>query len=77
LEDKFIYFIALVVLPCRHGYFEEETIKYRMLKFIDGIKQLFARFFLSCCELDNPTGLENPEQLARETVCMLFNTMPP
>lgn len=45
-----------------------------MLKFLDGTKQLFARFFLKCCELDNPTGLENPEQLARETVCMLLHT---
>jgi hypothetical protein len=43
-----------------------------MLQCIEGIKHLFAPL-LQCCDIDlykQTTGLEDPEILARETVCM-------
>lgn len=43
-----------------------------MLQCMDGIKHLFASI-LQCCDLDlykQSRGLEDPELLARETVCM-------
>lgn len=46
-----------------------------MLQCLEGIKHLLA-VLLRCCDLDlykQPKGLEDPEVLARETVCMLPN----
>jgi len=43
-----------------------------MLQCLEGFKPLFASI-LRCCDLDiynQPRGLEDPELLARETVCM-------
>ena len=43
-----------------------------MLQCLEGLKPLFASI-LRCCDLDiynQPRGLEDPELLARETVCM-------
>lgn len=43
-----------------------------MLQCLEGIKHLCASV-LQCCELDRqPRGLDDPEILARETVCMLL-----
>lgn len=41
-----------------------------MLQCLDGVKQLLA-VLLKCCHIDlkQPNGLEDPEVLARETVC--------
>lgn len=45
-----------------------------MLQCLEGIKQLFG-VLLKCCDLDKqPKGLEDPELLARETVCMFRPT---
>ena len=44
-----------------------------MVQCLDGVKRLCAAF-ITCCETDiykQPKGLEDPEALARETVCML------
>lgn len=46
-----------------------------MLQCLEGVKHLLA-VLLRCCDLDlykQPKGLEDPEVLARETVCMLPN----
>lgn len=46
-----------------------------MLQCIEGLKHLGASL-LRCCDLDlykQSRGLEDPELLARETVCMLSN----
>lgn len=43
-----------------------------MLQCVEGFKHLFAPL-LRCCDLDlykQSIGLEDPELLARETVCM-------
>lgn len=43
-----------------------------MLQWLEGFKHLFAAL-LRCCDIElykQPTGLEDPEVLARETVCM-------
>lgn len=43
-----------------------------MLPCLDGVKHLFASV-ANCCDTDlakQPRGLQNPEALARETVCM-------
>ncbi|XP_054779187.1 calcineurin B-like protein 3 isoform X2 [Prosopis cineraria] len=43
-----------------------------MLQFLEGLKQLFVAA-INCCNSDvskQTTGLEDPEALARETVCM-------
>lgn len=43
-----------------------------MLQCFEGIKHLGASL-LQCCDLDRqPRGLDDPEILARETVCMLL-----
>ncbi len=41
-----------------------------MLQCLEGVKQLCG-VLLKCCDLDlkQPKGLEDPEILARETVC--------
>ena len=44
-----------------------------MVQCLDGLKHLCAAF-INCCDADlykQPKGLEDPEALARETVCML------
>lgn len=47
-----------------------------MLQCLEGFKPLFASL-LRCCDIDinQSRGLEDPELLARETVCMLL-TLP-
>ena len=45
-----------------------------MVQCLDGLKHLCAAL-VNCCDADSskqPTGLENPEVLARETVCMSY-----
>lgn len=45
-----------------------------MSQCLEGVKQLFASL-LPCCDLEaykQTTALEDPEILARETVCMLL-----
>jgi hypothetical protein len=41
-----------------------------MVQCLDGVRQLLA-VLLNCCdvELKQPRGLEDPQVLARETVC--------
>lgn len=49
-----------------------------MLQCLEGFKHFFA-VLLKCCDLDlqkQTKGLEDPELLARETVCMLHNKPP-
>lgn len=44
-----------------------------MLQCLEGVKHLCA-VVVNCCDADlykQPKGLEDPEALARETVCML------
>jgi serine/threonine-protein phosphatase 2B regulatory subunit len=46
-----------------------------MLQCLEGVKSLLASV-LRCCDIDiynQSRGLEDPEVLARETVCMSFN----
>jgi serine/threonine-protein phosphatase 2B regulatory subunit len=42
-----------------------------MLQCLEGVKHLCG-VLLGCCDIDlkQPKGLEDPELLARETVCM-------
>ena len=45
-----------------------------MLQCLEGVKHLCA-VVVNCCDADlykQPKGLEDPEALARETVCMLL-----
>ena len=47
-----------------------------MLRCLDGVKHLLA-VVVNCCDSEiykQPRGLENPEALARETVCMSLKT---
>ena len=47
-----------------------------MLRCLDGVKHLLSAV-VNCCESEiykQPRGLENPEALARETVCMSLKT---
>jgi hypothetical protein len=41
-----------------------------MVQCLDGVRQLLA-VLLKCCDVDlkQPRGLEDPQVLARETVC--------
>ena len=46
-----------------------------MVQCVDGLKHLCAAI-ANCCDADlykQPRGLEDPEVLARETVCMLHS----
>lgn len=49
-----------------------------MLKCFDGVKHVFLSF-LRCCDIDlysQSRGLDDPEVLARETVCNAFFFLP-
>jgi serine/threonine-protein phosphatase 2B regulatory subunit len=43
-----------------------------MLQCLEGVKHLCGVLLSFCCDIDlkQPRGLEDPELLARETVCM-------
>lgn len=76
-EKKIYTFTHLISLPSflldfRYGvlWLLEEI----MVQCLDGLKHLCAAL-INCCDADSskqPTGLENPEVLARETVCMSY-----
>lgn len=67
LYENWIGFLLSYYVLCRYGVFWcAETI---MLQCIEGFKHLFASL-LQLCDTNPSRGLEDPEILARETVCM-------
>lgn len=66
----YVYYKRITLLVWRYGvlWFLENM----MVQCLDGVKHLLSAV-VNCCDSEiykQPRGLENPEALARETVCM-------